>query len=516
MSLRSIIFTLCVLFVAVAHGKLTIHLVSHTHDDIGWLKTVDQYQWGLNMSIQAAHVNAIISSVVGGLLEDPARRFTYVEIGYFSRWWAQQNDAVKENVRMLAGTGRLQFANGGWCMHDEAAAHFVDMIDQTTIGHRFLKQQLNVVPKVGWQVDPFGHSATQAAILSAKAGFLSTFHGRTDYQDYNYRTQNLRKQREFWWQASPSLPDLKVLGEIMLGPTYCTRSNAFSWDLMDEVGQFNSGKRSNYIVDDPQADQYNIPKVLETFAQIAQNDAIVTNGNNIMWTMGCDFNYVDSTTWFNNIDKLIKAVNADGRFEAKYSTPYDYTLAKIYNDNVSFSYKYDDFFPYADGPHQFWTGYFTSRAALKRYIRTVSSYWTASRQIQYLAGIPTGEVPTIADALGIAQHHDAVAGTSKQHVAFDYAKRIYKGYNDDLTQRLSPSVKSILGTSVQHCPLMNISECDVTYTKLKTSQGTVDVIVWNPLGQAREATIEIPVPTANVKAVGGSVVSFTGPFPSSA
>lgn len=38
------------------------------------------------------------------------------------------------------------------------------------------------------------------------------------------------------------------------------------------------------------------------------------------------------------------------------------------------SLKTDDFFPYADGPHQFWTGYFTSRPALKRYERLSSNF----------------------------------------------------------------------------------------------------------------------------------------------
>lgn len=37
---------------------------------------------------------------------------------------------------------------------------------------------------------------------------------------------------------------------------------------------------------------------------------------------------------------------------------------------------------------------------------------------------------SLGDALGIAQHHDGVSGTAKQHVTNDYAKRLALGASE--------------------------------------------------------------------------------------
>ena len=52
-------------------------------------------------------------------------------------WWEEQDDETQDRVKQLVSEGRLDFINGGWVQHDEAAAHYVAMIDQTTRGHRF-------------------------------------------------------------------------------------------------------------------------------------------------------------------------------------------------------------------------------------------------------------------------------------------------------------------------------------------------------------------------------------------
>ena len=121
------------------------------------------------------------------------------------------------------------------------------------------------------------------------------------------------------------------------------------------------------------------------------------------------------------MDKMIKAVNADGRVTARYSSPADYVAAKRAEKIVWPLTANSDFFPYADGAHMFWTGYFTSRPALKGYVRAASALHNAVRQVQALAGTSdygavggVERLTLLEEAMGVAQHHDAVSGPASR------------------------------------------------------------------------------------------------------
>lgn len=115
---------------------LNVHLVPHTHDDVGWLKTVDQYYYGSRNRIQKAGVQYILDSVVQSLLLDPEKRFIYVESAFFFKWWKEQKPELQEQVRQLVNEGRLEFIGGAWSMNDEATTHYQSIIDQFAWGLR--------------------------------------------------------------------------------------------------------------------------------------------------------------------------------------------------------------------------------------------------------------------------------------------------------------------------------------------------------------------------------------------
>lgn len=118
-------------------NDLNVHIVAHTHDDVGWLKTVDQYYYGTNTKIQRANVEAILDSVIQALVENRQRRFIYVESAFFFKWWTDKPQRYRELVKQLVNEGRLEFIGGAWTMNDEAATHYQSTIDQFTWGLRY-------------------------------------------------------------------------------------------------------------------------------------------------------------------------------------------------------------------------------------------------------------------------------------------------------------------------------------------------------------------------------------------
>lgn len=471
-------------------GMLNVHFVCHTHDDVGWLKTVDQYYYGAKNSIQRAGVQYILDSVVRALLEDPAKKFIYVESAFFFRWWDEQSPDMQEKVKKLVSGGQLEFINGGWCMNDEGGAHYNAIIDQMTLGLAKIDNTFGSVsrPTIAWQIDPFGHSREQASLF-AQMGFEGLFFGRLDHDDKTTRWNS--KTLEMVWEASANLGKDAWLFTGVLPNGYGPPSG-FCFDILcnDEP-----------IMDNPRLHDYNVDDRVEQFIKAANDQAKGYAADHIIMTMGEDFNYQSADMWYKNIDKLIRYVNARQQNGSKvnvfYSTPSCY-LDALHKADLEWPTKTDDFFPYASNNHSYWTGYFTSRPTLKGYVREANNFMQAVKQFSSLLGMgQDSRLETLKEAMGVLQHHDAVSGTAKQAVTNDYYERLSNGMGEafklvaEAYSKLQPSVPGIeTDINPVFCPLLNESSCPPTET-----HSSFIVTLYNPLGKSRKQyPVRIPVP----------------------
>ena len=121
------------------------------------------------------------------------------------------------------------------------------------------------------------------------------------------------------------------------------------------------------------------------------------------------------------------------------------------------------------------------------------------KQLSVLTNLPSdnAKLDNFREAMGIMQHHDAVTGTEKQHVANDYARILSKSMNNgaeivsDALQRLIVKDKKNDSNTIlefESCMLLNISACAPS----EVNKNFV-VTLYNPLSQVTSQYVRIPV-----------------------
>jgi lysosomal alpha-mannosidase len=191
--------------------KLNIHVISHSHDDVGWVNSVDK--------LYEDEVEHVITNVIKSLSIKANRKFTQVETYFFNRWWIEQNNETKTLVHKLVNSGQLSFANGGYCVNDEAVTHYSNIIDQMTFGLKLLDQIFGKCghPLISWQIDPFGASKEMAS-LYAQMGF-----------DGHVVNRAINPKGEFIWRGSHDLGEKSDIFTTTLHNHY-SAPNGFNFE----------------------------------------------------------------------------------------------------------------------------------------------------------------------------------------------------------------------------------------------------------------------------------------------
>ncbi|EER18176.1 lysosomal alpha-mannosidase, putative, partial [Perkinsus marinus ATCC 50983] len=150
--------------------------------------------------------------------------------------------------------------------------------------------------------------------------------------------------------------------------------------------------------------------------------------------------------------------------------------------------------------------YFTSRPNFKGMVRGAGRTYTAARQLVATAVHRAQQdqlqsLERMTDAVGIAQHHDAITGTEKQHVDDDYCKKLHEATEGVMESIVIPETMSRFGlrNGGGYCPLLNESICSWT-EELSTESSSVLMAVYNPLSHPITSVVSVPIAPPKQKA----------------
>ena len=421
------------------NSKYIVHIIPHSHDDPGWIKTFEQYY--------NDQVSKILTNAVNNLIENENRTFVYSEVSFFKKWWDLQNDTIKENLKKLISEKRFEFVNGGYVMGDEATGHFEDATIQLRLGLEFLKNTFNVTPHIAWLLDEFGHSMSHAYMYS-QFGFDKIVLGRStqSFKEKYYKEKNLN----LYWVPFNDTKH-KIFAHIIYD-YYCPPKS---------IRTFCDDKVINEI-----SNETFLKSKANSFFQEVQNELNGYKHNQYILFFGCDFTFTADKINFQNIEGLMNYMNSNidfkDKIELKYSTVENYfnevdkelIANNLKSEIINYS---EDFLPYIDWVNTVWTGFYTSRPYLKGKIRESNIYLILSSMFnaEYMLSSHNKEnfyhnQWDLLHAVSICQHHDAITGTAKTFVSDDYLNLLEIGENkiENNTKEIIKNLFNITNTKV--------------------------------------------------------------------
>ncbi len=163
-------------------GKDIIYVVPHSHYDVVWVFTKEDY-FRINTEF-------VLSRVVRLLEEFKEYRFL-IEQTFLLEEIERRNPALFEKIKKFIKEGRIEIANGEYLMADTMLPQEETIVREILVGKRYVKQKFGKNVEVMWQADSFGLNA-QLPQVYRKSGYK--------YLAFRRGSPEI-KPSEFWWEG---------------------------------------------------------------------------------------------------------------------------------------------------------------------------------------------------------------------------------------------------------------------------------------------------------------------------
>ncbi len=283
------------------------------------------------------------------------------------------------------------------------------------------------------QIDPFGH-ASSTPIFFAQMGFSFTVTDRVNTLLTLERIQ--AKEMEYVWH-SPA-PWNRREAELQI----------FTHQLGLLIYNFPgfTFENSDGGPGDPRVTPSNLHIYKDIFETSIDARRLAYATPDLLVPWGGDFLFYNGSQEWASMDPVM-ATQSD----AHYALITDY-FAALHKMNRSWPTYVGDFLPYQVPVDVVWSGYFSSRAALKGASRRLDCLIEAADAFLVLAG--NASTFPLLDAMrdarrysGILCHHDAITGTARDFVVLDYFQMIANA------TKLATSVLEAAASSLAGAPL---------------------------------------------------------------
>ncbi|XP_064601029.1 alpha-mannosidase 2-like [Liolophura sinensis] len=501
--------------------KLTVIVVPHSPNGHSDLLPFDQFY-----EQKSKHT---LDRIVQKLSQYKDMSFIWTETASLSRWWLEQNDATRQQIRKLIRKGQLEIVNGGWVVPDEACTDYHDVIQQMIEGHRWLYNTLGVKPRVNWAVKPFGHSQTMPYLWKL-AGFNLMVVGSVHEAVREYLRQRIRLQFS-WRQMWDPRGDTDIITQILPYISSATRHSCGPDTTVCSRFDFLKSPPISEVLREDDPDFVVMASALYEQYRLTAN---ASPRKTIFIPIGGESGWTKDSEWDNNYrsyQKLFKYMNSrsDWNISVRFGTMthyFDFLKGAQHDVNPTLSLGSTmpafsgDFLPYSQSDNTYWTGFYSSRPWIKYMSREVDAALRTADILHVMACIQspfdvglqeacrqfTEELRTARQSVALFQKYDAITGTSRPGVVDDYKKKLLQAMRStqlvvnwavpvlmltDLTQTVNmfPATRLPYGMTLSWPPTAAVR---ISPTR------SVNVVLFNPLPIDRLETVTIRINDSTV------------------
>eukprot|EP01127_Copromyxa_protea_P006394 TRINITY_DN1622_c0_g1_i4.p1 TRINITY_DN1622_c0_g1~~TRINITY_DN1622_c0_g1_i4.p1 ORF type:complete len:934 (-),score=132.19 TRINITY_DN1622_c0_g1_i4:8-2809(-) len=367
-------------------------------------------------------------------------------------------------------------------MHDEALVSLKGQIDQMSSGIKWLEENFGVRPNIGYQIDPFGHSSF-TPLLYHHLDYKYAVVNRIDYRVKNAFAEEGKKL--FLWKGQESHPDESYITTHMLAHTYS--NDAEHLKRIDSMSSHAATTLADSVI-----------------AEMEAQSLMYPDSGHLLLLWGDDFRFKNAPSAFNPMDALLERLKkTNTRFDFKYCTLSEYFEAVSENLPKKEMAKYsDDFLPYISEIFDFWTGFYSTRPALKMFARDVESDIYSS-EISHatlaLNLLNSGKsldkhrkeaskvIEQVKNEISVLNHHDAITGTCAAVAAKQYEK-IY----DDGKEELSLLVGELFSINKENVIKAKM-DSHKYYLHKSLTQEPIYLTLFNPLAFERVESVNVEI-----------------------